>query len=320
MKGCRTIRTASSSRHRSRAATSCSSSRPSERLNIRCIPDPALDPDAAAQRPAGVPLLRPVRSGLCVPRQFLVAVGAAATRARDQAPHDCHERHGPRGHGGRRWPGDGRDLHRQEHRPRESCAGAHRGDGRERVRDGAIAAQLEVGALPARPRQLERRRRQVPHGHDRHERPRLHPEDDEQRAAQRRRRQRITPVHAVVGRQQEARFPARVSHRARRWTAHARLRQPRRSASVSHDRRRRRPGVGRRLRQATERRLPPLLRRHGGLRGSRRNDPQRAFVLRNRSNGRGSLGHSRAALPLEVDRLRAQASQAHAGDVPLHHP
>ena len=48
--------------------------------------------------------------------------------------------------------------------------------------------------------------------------------------------------------------------------------------------------------------------------------PNEAFVLRDRSNGRGSLGHSRAALPLEVDRLRTQASQAHAGDVPLDHP
>ena len=110
--------------------------------------------------------------------------------------------------------------------------GADRRDGRERVRDGAAAAQLEVVALSAGPRQLERRRRQVPHRHDRHQRPRLHPEDDERRAAQRRRRQRLAPLHAVVGRQQEARFSARLSHRARRRPADARLRHARRRASL----------------------------------------------------------------------------------------
>ena len=82
----------------------------------------------------------------------------------------------------------------------------------------------------------------------------------------------------------------------------------------------RRPGVGRRLRQAAEGRLPPLLRRDGGLCRPRRDDPQRELVLRDRSHGRGSLGHSGAALPLEVDRPRAQAGQAHAGDLPRHHP
>ena len=76
----------------------------------------------------------------------------------------------------------------------------------------------------------------------------------------------------------------------------------------------------RRLRQAIEGRLPSLLRRDGGLRGTRRDDPQRKLVLRDRSGGGGSLGHSGAALPLEVDGPRAQAGQAHAGDLPRHHP
>ena len=120
------------------------------------------------------------------------------------------------------------------HRPRESRARTDRRDGGERLRNRAAAAQLEVVALSARPRQLERRRRQVPHRHDRHQRSRLHPEDDERRAAQRRRRQRIASLHAVVGRQQEARFPARLSHRARRRPADARLRHAGRRASLSH--------------------------------------------------------------------------------------
>ena len=38
------------------------------------------------------------------------------------------------------------------------------------------------------------------------------PEDGVERAAQRRRRERIASVHAVVARQQQARFPARLPH------------------------------------------------------------------------------------------------------------
>ena len=233
----------------------------SERLNIRCIP---IRLSILTQPLNGRPACHycgQCGRGVRRTRQLFVALGAAAAGARHQAPHDCHERHGPRGHGGRRWPGHRRDLRRQEHRPREPCAGADRRDGRERLRDRAAAAQLEVGAFSAGPWQLERRRRQVPHRHHRHQRPRLHPEDDERRAAQRRRRQRLAPLHAVVGRQQEARFSARLSHRAWRRAADAGLRHARRRASLQRHRRGRAPGVERRLRQATEGRLPPLLRR-----------------------------------------------------------
>ena len=51
-------------------------------------PDPAVDPDAAAQRPPGVSLLRPVRARLRLARQLLVALGAAAAGARHQPPDD----------------------------------------------------------------------------------------------------------------------------------------------------------------------------------------------------------------------------------------
>ena len=61
-------------------------------------------------------------------------------------------------------------LHRQEQRPREPRARAHRRARGERVRVGAPAAQLEVGAVPERARELERRRRQVPDRLDRHRR------------------------------------------------------------------------------------------------------------------------------------------------------
>ena len=45
-----------------------------------------VDPHAAAQRPQGLSLLRPVRTRLRHPRQLLVAVGAVAAGARDRPP------------------------------------------------------------------------------------------------------------------------------------------------------------------------------------------------------------------------------------------
>ena len=78
--------------------------------------------------------------------------------------------------------------------------------------------------------------------------------------------------------------------------------------------------VVRRLRQAAEERLPPALRRDGQLRRPRRDDPERRQLLRDRSDRRRQVGHSGAALPLQVERLRDQAGQAHAGDLPRDHP
>ena len=47
-------------------------------------PEPAVDPDAAAERAARLPLLRPVRPRLRDARELLVAVGAAAAGAGDR--------------------------------------------------------------------------------------------------------------------------------------------------------------------------------------------------------------------------------------------
>ena len=183
------------------------------------------------------------------------------------------------------------------------------------------AAQLEVVEVPAGPGELERRRRQVPDRLDRRRRDRLHPEADGQHAAQRGRRRRHAPVHAVVARQQEARFPARLSHRARRRPPHAerrlRRRHPQLHAAIDV------AGASacvRRLRQGAEGRLPAALRRDGQLRRPRRDDPERRQLLRDRSERRRQVGHPGAALPLEVERLRDQPGEAHAGDLPRHHP
>ena len=75
----------------------------------------------------------------------------------------------------------------------------------------------------------------------------------------------------------------------------------------------------RRLRQAAEERLPPPLRRDGELRRPRRDDPEQGHLLRDRSDGRRQVGHPGAALPLQVERLRVQAGEAHAGDLPRDH-
>ncbi len=77
--------------------------------------------------------------------------------------------------------------------------------------------------------------------------------------------------------------------------------------------------AGRRLRQAAQGRLSPLLRRVGRILRPRRDDPQRRLLLRARSRRRGPVGHSGAPLPLEVERPRAEPGEAHAGDLPRAH-
>ena len=48
----------------------------------------------------------------------------------------------------------------------------------------------------------------------------------------------------------------------------------------------------------------------------RRDDPERAVVLRDRSGGEGQVGHPGAALPLAVERSRAEPGASHAGHLP----
>ena len=98
---------------------------------------PAVDSDAAAERPDGVPLLRPVRPRLRDALELLSpSVLIPPAMATEQLTHR-HQRDGARGHRRRRRPRDRRVLHRQEHRPRQSRAGADRRARRERVRVGA---------------------------------------------------------------------------------------------------------------------------------------------------------------------------------------
>ena len=206
-------------------------------------------------------------------------------------------------------------------RARQPRPRAHRRARGERVRVGAAPAQLEVVEVPAGPGELERRRRQVPDRFDRRSACRgFIPKLMDGVAAQRGRRRRHAPLHAVVARQQEARFPARLSHRARRRAAHAERRVRRRHSQLHGADVPARPtafgGYGKQLKDDYRR----LLRRDGELRRPRRDDPERRHATA-RSIRRvvDTVGHPGAALPLQVERLRVQPGEAHAGDLPRDH-
>ena len=105
--------------------------------------------------------------------------------------------------------------------------------------------------------------------------------------------------------QQAARLPARLPHRSRRRLRHAGHR-------LVHGRRE--PHRG--LRREDEAGDPRRVRHLDQPRGPRRDDSQRAVLLRDRSRREGSLGDPRAAVPLGLERSRAQPGPAHADDVP----
>src|SRR2546427_5373104 len=224
--------------------------------------------------------------------------------------HAPDQRDGARGDSGQERSRHRRRLRGQDDRHRSACPGEGGGGRGERARVRPPAAQLQVGGVPERPGQRERHGGQVHHRHDRHGRGRVHPEDGGPRAAQPRRRGRHAPLHAVVAGQQAARLPARLPRRGLGRRPHAVLRVHGRYSSLP---------AGRRLREAAQGRLPALLRRHDRILRSRRDDPERRQLLRNRPPHRGPLGHYRAALPLEVVGPRVQAGEAHAGDVPGTH-
>ena len=87
------------------------------------------------------------------------------------------------------------------------------------------------------------------------------------------------------------------------------------------------PGVGsftgdrepdRRLRRQDEAGDSRRVRHVGRLVRPRRDDPQRAVLLRDRSRGQGSVGHPGAPVPLGVERSRAEPGPPHADDLPRH--
>ena len=90
-RACRTSRTASSCRRPRRAPTSCWSRRPATSSASPASPRASRSSRKPLERPAGLPLLRPVRPRLRDALELLDALGAAAARpgdgpAQDRAP------------------------------------------------------------------------------------------------------------------------------------------------------------------------------------------------------------------------------------------
>ena len=280
----------------------------------------AVDPDAAAQRPQGLPLLRPVR-----------ARAARSTPTSRRRRCCCRRRWPP---AGSRWSRGAmaREVTTDDTGLATGVAYIDTATGRENHVRARIVV-LAASACESARILLNSTSSRFPHGLANSsgavgryltdttgvERERLHPEDDARRAAQRGRRRRHASLHAVVARQPHPRLPARVSHRARRRAADAGRRVPRRHPPLPRHRWRRTGDCPGRLRQGAQGRLPALLRRDGQLLGPRRDDPQREELLRDRSRGGRSLGHPGAALPLQVDRLRIRPGAPHAAHLPRAH-
>ena len=131
--------------------------RASKKLNIPSVPSRLSILTRPLNGRAGLPLLQPVRPRLLDALELLVPVGADSAGAEDRPAEDHHQRDGPRGDRRHRRAGQRRHLRRQGHVARQPRPRPHRRGGGERVRVGAHPAQLEVGEVPAGPRQLERR-------------------------------------------------------------------------------------------------------------------------------------------------------------------
>ena len=107
-KGCATTRTASSTPPPKPRCYELLVKKASDKLNITCIPARLSIITKPLQRPAGVPLLRPVQSRLSGERELLEPRRADRAGAADGQADAAHERDGARGHGRRRRAGDRR--------------------------------------------------------------------------------------------------------------------------------------------------------------------------------------------------------------------
>gem|GEM_PF-4141044 len=144
--------------------------------------------------------------------ELLVDQRADRAGAQDWKTHSRHPRDGARSHARQPRTRERSDLYRYDDGCREPGQRARGRSGGERLRDCPPSSQLEIASVSKRACQLERCGGQVSHRHDRKRRFGIRPQDDGSRSAQRRRRRRQSHLHAVVGRQQEARFPSRLPH------------------------------------------------------------------------------------------------------------
>ena len=289
----------SSRRRRSRAATSCWSSRRRDKLEHHLHSVAAVDHHEAAPRAPGVPLLRPVQPRLSGRRRTSRAPTCSSRRRCRRDGSRCITNAmarevtvGPDG------LADGRLVHRQDDRRGRARAREGRRARGERVRDARASCSTRSPT-------------QFPNGLANSSGvvgkyltdttgagvSRIHPDDGWTTSPHNRRwRGRHARLHAVVARQQEARLPARLSHRGGRRRSARRATASCGGIQRLSDRRR--------LRQAAQGRLSQVLRRVDRLRRPRRDDPERRLATASSIRTVVDRRHSRAALPLEVERPR----------------
>ena len=205
------------------------------------------------ERTPGLHLLRAVRPRLQVRLELRVDLRADLPGDADRPRDRAEQRDGARARHRRVRQGHRGLVHRQDDAAPSARCGAARSSVGGRLRVGAAAAQLEVGAPSQRDGQRERAGRQVPH---RHRRPRRVGDGavSARHADSQHRRLRRPPLHSLVdGRSpQRARLPVRLSRRSGR----------RRLRDAEPRLRRRGLQPERRLRPADEAGDPRDLRRH----------------------------------------------------------
>src|SRR5256884_4486993 len=250
-----------------------------------------------------------VRAGLLDPRELSVDHRASAAGARERKPRHHDRRDGLRGDTRTARARERRELHRPHHReapPRERAGG---GAGGERLRIGPHSAEFQERAVSGRTRQLDRKSGTLPHGYGRQQRERPDSAAREPAAPQRGRRRRGSDVCSLVAlpraARRQAHLCARLSHRVRRRQADAGV-WNRGGNGMAH---------GRQLRGEVQAGRAPLLRVFRRLRRPWRDDPQRALLLRDRSDRQGQVGHPGPALPLGMVGARAAAGGTHAKDL-----
>src|SRR3989442_380537 len=116
----------------------------------------AVDPDAAAQRPGGMPLLRAVQPRLQGERELHVHQRAGRSRPRHRQVDARDQRDGARGDGGRRRARHPGRLRREGPRGPPPCARPPPGSGRECPGVRPAAAELQVRPVSERPGQRQR--------------------------------------------------------------------------------------------------------------------------------------------------------------------
>ena len=248
-----------------------------DKLNITCIPSRLSITTKAAAGRAGVSLLRPVQSRLRGEGELLQPRRAHRAGAQDGQAHADHERDGARGHGRQGRSRDRRVVRRQERRrPTSTCARRSSCSPRVRCESARLLLNSKSSMFPKGLANSSGRVGKY--------------------------------LTDTTGTDVSGFIPAMVDHVPHNedgvggmhvympwWLDNKKLDFPRGYHIEVVRRRSVQPGVGlhgrhpalpgrRRLRQAAQGRLSPLLRRDDRLLRPRRDDPERRLLLRDRSD------------------------------------